>query len=582
MIMAYQIMCDGYPLLDMRDEELIVVSPKVKLEANKVGSASFTIYDKHPYYSKLQKKKSIFEVSDEFGVIFRGRMTADTLDFDNGKAVDLEGSMAFFNDSIVRPFNFPDDFAEDAAYITAAESGNVIEFFLAWLIDNHNSQVQPWQQLKLGEVTVTDPNNYLSRSSTEYASTWETLKGKLFDSALGGFLCVRYEDDGTYIDYMPTFNLTNTQEITYGENMLDLSNKSDATETYSAIIPIGKAIDTTTEAEDGTSITTRETVMITDLADGDITDDIVKQGDTLYSKSAVEAFGWVYAPTKETTWADVTEAQNLLTKGVAWIVGTGIKLSNTRTITAVDLHFNDAQIRSFRVCRNIITNSAPHGLSDTLGLMKLDIDLLNPQNTKISIGDTKLSLTDHNNKQNADTMQRIESAEKDIAENRTDVTEAKQQIITQSTSIINTCEEIILSALESYVETSNYEEFRETVETQLEIMAGEIAMNFTTTTERINNVDGDLQAEFEKLYKYIHFSGETAITIGSGDSAITLEIDNETGIVFKRNNVPFGRWDGENFYTGNIVIEVNERAQFGNFAFVPRSDGSLSFLKVGG
>ena len=580
--MAYQIKCDGYPLLDMRDDDLIVVSPKFSLEANKVGSGSFTIYDKHPYYSKLLKKKSIFEVSDEFGVIFRGRMTDDTLDFDKGKAVNLEGSMAFFNDSIVRPFVFPDDFAEDAAYITASESGNVIKFFLGWLIDNHNSQVQPWQRLKLGEVTVTDPNNYLSRSSGEYASTWETLKSKLFESALGGFLCVRYETDGTYIDYVQAFPLTNTQEITYGENMLDMSNKSDATETYSAIIPIGKTIETTTEAEDGTSITTRETVMITGLPDGNITDDIVKQGDTIYSRSAVEAFGWVYAPVKETTWEDVTISENLLAKGVAWLSGTGVKLSNTRTITAVDLHFSDAQIRSFRVCRNVITNSAPHGLSDVLGLMKLDLDLLNPQNTKISIGDTKLSLTDQNNRQHSDTMQRIESAEKDISENRQNVTEAKQQIITQSTSVINTCEEIILKALESYVETSNYQEFRETVETQLEIMAGEIAMNFTTTTEQINNVDGDLQAEFERLYKYIHFSGETAITIGSGDSAITLEIDNEKGIVFKRNGVQFGLWDGENFYTGNIIIEVNERAQFGNFAFVPRSDGSLSFLKVGG
>ena len=52
--------------------------------------------------------------------------------------------------------------------------------------------------------------------------------------------------------------------------------------------------------------------------------------------------------------------------------------------------------------------------------------------------------------------------------------------------------------------------------------------------------------------------------------------------MFKKNGVQFGLWDGENFYTGNIIIGVNERAQFGNFAFVPRSDGSLSFLKVGG
>jgi hypothetical protein len=46
--------------------------------------------------------------------------------------------------------------------------------------------------------------------------------------------------------------------------------------------------------------------------------------------------------------------------------------------------------------------------------------------------------------------------------------------------------------------------------------------------------------------------------------------------------VAYGSWDGDNFYTGNLVIRVSERAQLGNFAFVPRSDGSLMFLKVGG
>ena len=158
----------------------------------------------------------------------------------------------------------------------------------------------------------------------------------------------------------------------------------------------------------------------------------------------------------------------------------------------------------------------------------------------------------------------------------------KQTIEERYTSAINTCESIILSALESYVQTSNYEEFKQTIETQFEVMANEIEMNFTMTTEQIKDVDGDLQSKFTKLYKYIKFNGETAISIGSGDSTITLEIDNETGIVFKKNGVQFGLWDGENFHTGNIIINVDERAQFGSFAYVPRSDGSLSFLKVGG
>ena len=101
----YHMTCDGLPLLDWRDDDLVLVNPKVKLEVNTVGEGSFTIYKNHPHYDKLKKLKSIFEVTDDHGVIFRGRATGDTLDFDHGMQVDLEGAMAFFNDSIVRPFN---------------------------------------------------------------------------------------------------------------------------------------------------------------------------------------------------------------------------------------------------------------------------------------------------------------------------------------------------------------------------------------------------------------------------------------------------------------------------------------------
>lgn len=580
----YQITCDGYILYDPRDDDLVVGGPKVNLEVNTTGDLSFTIYKTHPYYDKLKKMRSVFEVSDEIGVIFRGRMTNDSGDFYNSKLVDVEGAMAYFNDSTVRPYSFPEDFLDDPAYIQAAESGNVVGFFLGWLIEQHNAQVEDFQQLKLGKVTVSDPNNYITRSNTGYSTTWEEVKAKLFDSSLGGYLCIRYEKDGNYVDYLSEFELTNTQEITFGENLLDITNDSDASETYSAIIPIGgKITDETEEQAEGASGSGEKVLTISGLPDGDITDDIVKRGDTIFSKSAVEKYGWVCAPVGQTTWDDVTEAKNLQKKGVSFLASGCMMLSESVEVTAVDLHFSDNQIRSFRIYRNVVVNSEVHGHKKAVfPLSKLEIDIQNPQNTKITVGRTKRTLTDINNDKDSETANKIEIVEKDVDENRTEISHVKNQVITQATQIINDCERIIMSALESYVETDDYEEFRQTVKSQLEIMSDAIEFNFTTTVQQITDVDGDLQEKFTQLYKYIRFSGENAITIGSGDSAITLEIDNVNGISFKRNGVQFGHWDGENFYTGNIVVEVNERAQFGNFAFVPRSDGSLSFLKVGG
>ena len=76
----------------------------------------------------------------------------------------------------------------------------------------------------------------------------------------------------------------------------------------------------------------------------------------------------------------------------------------------------------------------------------------------------------------------------------------------------------------------------------------------------------------------IVFSAD-GITIGDGETGLTLSIDNDM-ISFKKNGQQFGWWDGVDFHTGNIVVDVNEKAQFGNFAYIPRSDGSLMLLKV--
>lgn len=524
----YRIKCDDYVLYDPRDDELIIDSPKVNLEVNTVGEGSFTIHQNHPYYGNLKKLKSVFEVSDEIGVIFRGRMTGNSYNFQNSTVVDLEGALAYFNDSKVRPYAFPDDWENDSGYIAAASSGNVIEFFLKWLIEQHNEQVDEFQRFKLGSVTVTDPNNYLSRSDSQYPSTWETLKSKLFDSDLGGYLCIRYEADGNYIDYVSGFELTNTQEIVFGENLRDLKSEIDATETYSAIIPIGA------DTEEGL-------LTIAGIPDGNATDDIVKKGDMIYSKSAVSAYGWICAPVSKTTWDDVTDANNLLSKAVAFLATDGVMHSESVEVAAVDLHFSDAEIQSFRIYRNVNVRSAPHGYNGTFMLPKLQLDLHNPQNTIITVGSTKRTLTDINSEKEADTIQRIEYAEKDIEENRTETTEVRNQMITQKTEVINTCNQIFLSALESYVETGNFEEFKTTLQTELSVWAAGITGRVTSAETSIKNVDGDLQEKYNLITKYFTFD-INGLQIGSIDedgnvSPNKVVIDNDD-ITILVNNMP--------------------------------------------
>ena len=444
----YQILCDGKILYDPRDEELIVNNPRCKLEVNTVGEASFSIFATHKHYNAMQKLRSVFEILQDDHPIFRGRMTDDTRDFDNIKAVDLEGVMGFFNDSIIRPFTFPDDFLEDADYIA---SENKVDFFLGWLINQHNSQVQPFQQFKKGNVTVVDPNNYISRSSEEHSKTWEVLKTKLFDSALGGYLCIRYEEDGNYIDYLKDFQQTNLQKIEFGKNLLDLISESDASETYSAILPLGKKkneISTESDTESGTESDSEDAdtsrLTIEELGDGNLTDDIVKSGDTIYSKSAVEKYGFIYAPISVSTWDDVTEAENLQTKAMELLIDKGMKLSSTITAKAIDLHLSDEEVEAFRIYKHIDVKSIPHGHEGVFRLTKLEIDIQNPQNTVITLGDTQLTLTD------------INSSEKQTAEKKLEIVKVStiklfgSGLSKSESKVLTECDEKITSSIQQF------------------------------------------------------------------------------------------------------------------------------------
>lgn len=167
-------------------------------------------------------------------------------------------------------------------------------------------------------------------------------------------------------------------------------------------------------------------------------------------------------------------------------------------------------------------------------------------------------------------------AETSINETASDL---RKTIFEQSSNIMSNNEEFIVSTLESYVETSEYDEFKNDVTSDLSVMADQISMNFTSTTEKFANVDGDLQRIIENLEKHFNFTID-GLTITAGENSMNLVLDNDM-IKFMKNGRQFGWWDGVNFHTGNIMVDLNERAQFGNFAFIPRSNGSLDFLKVG-
>ncbi len=549
----YQVYFDKHLIYDPRVKGLLIRNTDLKLTVNEAGSFGFTVDSDHPMGDILSRLKGELELRSDDSVIYRGRIIRDSRDFNLSRPIKTEGALAYLNDSVIPPFNFPEDFEEDADYVAAAETGNVIAFFLGWLLQQHNSQVLDDRKIFLGDVTVSDPNNYFSRDSTEYASTWETIKSKLFEGSLGGYVLPRYETNGTYLDYFSELPLTNTQRVKYAENLLDLQEETDCAETYSIILPLGA---------DGLTVES--------LPDGDIDDDLVKKGRTVYSKSAIEDIGRI---TKQKKWDDVTDPENLLSKSSAMLKGSGIYASKTINATAYDLHCSSKEVESFRVGRTVLLDSAPHGYDIGFPLMGLDLDILDPASAQITMGAKAMSQTQLQQKQHRQELEIVEALEKKINK---DVTGLSESVTTLSTSILQSCEDIVMEATKEYVLTGDFETYQQKVSTQFSQTAEEFKFLFESVDEKVDGVNGDLQSKYNERVKYIRFV-DGNIVLGEEGNEITLVQSND--------RISFMQKGKEVAYFANNKLYVTEGEflqllKIGKFEFVPRNDGGLGFRKA--
>jgi hypothetical protein len=107
---------------------------------------------------------------------------------------------------------------------------------------------------------------------------------------------------------------------------------------------------------------------------------------------------------------------------------------------------------------------------------------------------------------------------------------------------------------------------------------GQIVANLITlgtlSAERIavENFDAD---DPTKITDYIRF-GDGTMTFGKGDSAITLKLDNDS-VAFYSGDTPIAHFSNNSF---EIEDMTNGMMRLGNFGFVFRASGNLTFTKV--
>lgn len=525
----YRIYVDNELFSDSRIDDLMLINPVVTLEANNPGSFTFTIPAEHPKKDLIKRRKSIISVfrDVESTPVFQGFCGEETTDFNRQRKVKCEGELSYLNDSVQRQAKY--------------QGVTVLELFTEY-IKNHNSQVDDYKKFEIGEVTVTDHNDYIY-CFTNMQSTMTEIKEDLVDD-YGGFVRVRYDNGKKRIDYIKDSPRISPQTIELGKNLIDFTSNIDCSDIATVVIPLGTKLDT----QEVEGLDARLTVK--SVNDGK---------DYIENTIAVSNYGRIVKVVK---WDDVTTPSELKTKCEKYIKD--YQFDNVVVqAKAVDFGYFSNKIEKFQMLDSVRIVSEKHGMDRYFMLTKMKLNLNNPENDVFTFGKTiKVSLTVSANSSIGMMQKEFMTLPQDILNKTSSMLETKVGKDENDTiiSMINAAAEIIkLTSNRFSVKSDNLvitEEGKVKCK-DLVITGGKMDVSTDVTIYQEDYTEDDVETLRQILLGRIIPTDEQIDKYDlDGDGFLTLiDIAQMTGLI-----KGVGVTDGKKTYTNNLKIDPSSRS----------------------
>lgn len=550
----YTVYADGNLIWDPRLQgdlarQYAIFSDSLQQELNKAGSFTFTIYPIHPAYDKIFKLKTTVVIYYGNDILFRGRVLNDFPGSYNERKIQCEGELAFLGDVCQPPFVFP----EDDDHTTPAD-------YLAMLLDYYNSQQPADRQILLGNVTVTDPNGYISRSDTEYSTTLTLIQEGLLDT-LGGYLSFRHEDGKTYLDYLEDFDVLANQPVRLGLNLLGIQSDRRGEDAATAILPLGA------KDENGVRLNILN-------AENETTDDVCVGDLIVYSKDAESRYGGRIV--KKVIWDDVTELSNLVKKAKE-ALGSATAIPSTVTITAADasaavmdggVTYNTFRVGTYVSVEDGVHADA-HGLLQQYLLRKRTGSLQNPAANRLTFGATTYSYTEENRRQQETAWKTVE----------TNVEQSQAQAIRElekrtDSAIQQSSEEIRTMVSENYYLKDETDQLVSSAMSSVSQTADDLTVKFQTLEKGVNDVAEGADSRFKSLETVIRASAE-GVEIGRSDSDVVGKYRNDRYGLYGTDGTALQETTKDSFLLSNLRV-----FQLGPMKLVVQPNGSISHIKA--
>ena len=350
-----------------------ILSGTITQAQNAINEFTFTMPMQNSLYQKLVPFQSIIQVVNLYDeeVEFEGRVLSVSNKMTSTgfvQEVECEDFLSFFHDSA-------------QSFRKLQNTG--AEAYLREILNQHNSQVEDYKRIQLGNVTVnsrTDkPWRYLG-----YESTWDTIRDRIV-SNIGGYLTLRREKSGFYLDWTSSVGKNQESPIQLGRNIKSASREISFDGIATQIMPIGadeknsQNRSSDNKEEQGPDVT-RKQIDISSVNGGKI---------WLEDAELVAKFGVIRKPV---IWTEIDNPQVLKNRGLQYLRNQRIALAKW-TVAAVERYLIDSRYAKFKIGNTHPILNAPLSGIERLQIIEKKIDILNPQSVDLVIGSKSQSLS---------------------------------------------------------------------------------------------------------------------------------------------------------------------------------------------
>lgn len=362
------------------NSDKIAMAAALTEEVNTHGSLDITL-DRHDAFAANAVPLNEIKVFDDDGLIWRGRVLHEENGLGETKKIHCEGALAYLCDTIIEPFAFrgrPNDYTNS--------NNQTVKGLFHRFIDIHNAQlgVNDHRRFAVGKISVTDPNNYIFRSSESALTTWEAIQSRLIDTH-GGYLYLSGPNLNV-INYVDDFDAESNQAIHFGENLLELLQTNDAAGIVTKLYAYGAQY----KEADGTPPFEPEPDPATNEYKTWNGNRVHLSGPVSY-QTAVDRWGIIYGTN---VWNDVTTTEYLQTAAQAWLVNNYLEHAESLEVKAADLSLIDSTVDKLAVGDYVNVICEPLAINLQMLCVRKETNLIDVSQTRISIGKSPVRISD--------------------------------------------------------------------------------------------------------------------------------------------------------------------------------------------